>query len=820
MSPTPTREIKTRFTLEGESAYKKAMTDAANAIKVLNSEEKLAKAQFEQTGDAQAYAAEQTRILQEKIVQQKAAVEAAERAMQQLAQNGVSKNDKTYQTWATRLNTAKTNLVNLETQLGSVDTALDSTETEAGETNGALESIGKQVNYAAAISAIDSITGTIEKGIKAAVRMGKALWDSSVDAGAWADNLATAASQAGLDVETYQSWQYASRFIDTNVSDITGSIDKLTKSLGSESEEAAKYFNQLRVATRNADGSVRNSTEVFWDVVDALGQVDDLTQRDIYAQQLLGRSYRALNPLVEAGSDAYKAMAEEGRRVAVVSADNVAALGKVDDAQQELNASLDKAKFDTLAAFAPTMTEVSKAMTTAVQGFNTFLQSEQGQAALERLNGALSGVIEAFLGEDSGQSTFESIVNGASGAIETFTEGLEWIESHGDTVKGIIIGLGVAYGGLKVGRTVLTFMQLLNAMPLSKLTSVFGGGAASGAATGAANAAGGAAAAGAGSLIGKAAGWLGRLGLTAGAIYGADKVWEEGLGQRSVLKDIGYAAGLYSFAQGSETGQEIYNSIKAAVADGMDAAEFTQQRYGSAELGEFYTSKTDAFSRYEANGWKVSDESYLNFYQQLEDKLAEIQIAADQAGTDAADALTGAITEGAPAAAEAGDGMAEGVKGPVRDLEIDFEAFGANASIGLANGLEAESDLVYAEAWKMVEGVQSIMSRGLDIHSPSRVMMRFGEYIGQGLAEGIEDSTRQVERAAGRMSASVTRGVERPAGSASAAAPGSAAQGGSAPGGQNPQGINATIVMDKTVVGRMVAPAVNAAIGAIVSSAR
>ena len=46
----PTREIKTRFKLEGEQAYKRAMTDAANAIKVLNSEEKLAKAQFEATG--------------------------------------------------------------------------------------------------------------------------------------------------------------------------------------------------------------------------------------------------------------------------------------------------------------------------------------------------------------------------------------------------------------------------------------------------------------------------------------------------------------------------------------------------------------------------------------------------------------------------------------------------------------------------------------------------------------------------------------------------------------------------------------------------
>ena len=43
-------DIKTRFSLEGEQQFKSAMTNAANAIKVLNSEQKLAKAQFQNNG--------------------------------------------------------------------------------------------------------------------------------------------------------------------------------------------------------------------------------------------------------------------------------------------------------------------------------------------------------------------------------------------------------------------------------------------------------------------------------------------------------------------------------------------------------------------------------------------------------------------------------------------------------------------------------------------------------------------------------------------------------------------------------------------------
>ena len=89
-----TREIKTRFALEGEQKYKSTMKDAANAVKVLNSQQKLAKAQFQQTGDAEKYNAQQAEILKKKIEEQKKAVEAAEQAIKALTENGVAQNSR------------------------------------------------------------------------------------------------------------------------------------------------------------------------------------------------------------------------------------------------------------------------------------------------------------------------------------------------------------------------------------------------------------------------------------------------------------------------------------------------------------------------------------------------------------------------------------------------------------------------------------------------------------------------------------------------------------------------------------------------------
>lgn len=239
------KEIKTRFKLEGEQQFKKTMTESAAAVKVLNSEEKLAEAQFKATGDAQSYAAEKSRILKEQIKQQQAAVKAAEDAVKQLTKQGIQPNDKAMQTWKTKLNTAKTNLVNMETQLNKTEaelkeqkTAVEGADTATQGYNGSMDKVAKGVDLQNTITAIDNLKGHIEGIVSKAAQAGKAIWEMGVDSGKWADNLITASTQAGLDVETYQSWQYASRFIDTSVQDIVSSFGDIDKKLKEEGETA------------------------------------------------------------------------------------------------------------------------------------------------------------------------------------------------------------------------------------------------------------------------------------------------------------------------------------------------------------------------------------------------------------------------------------------------------------------------------------------------------------------------------------------------------------------------------------------------------
>ena len=477
------RDIKTRIVLEGEQQYRAAMRDAASANKTLASEMKLAKAQFDATGDSQQYAADQARILKEQIQNQKRAVEAAEKAIRDLTELGVDKNADQVQKWRTKLNNAKTSLVNMESQLNKVGTELGEEQTELGNTETAAQNFGdkmdqvsKAVTMQAAIEAIDRVTAQIENVIKTAAKAAKYFWEMGVDAGAWADNIATAANEAGVDPATYQSWMYASRFIDTSVDDIIKNWRDIDNKLGQSGDAFYEYAGglaEMGIAVQDASGNMRQGSDIFWDTIDYLHGISDESTRTAKAIELFGNDWRKLNPLITAGSDAYKAMAEEGMSVAVVSNENVEALGAVDDAVQDMSARFDKLKYDTLAELAPTFEKTAKALSTAITAMDEFVQSEEGQAALAGLNEALSGLISSFLGEDGGKGTFESIVNGAKDAVTGFTSAMDWISQNGETITGIIAGMGGAWATLKVTKEVLTFLQLLQSTPLSKLNAMF-----------------------------------------------------------------------------------------------------------------------------------------------------------------------------------------------------------------------------------------------------------------------------------------------------------------------------------------------------------
>lgn len=137
------------------------------------------------------------------------------------------------------------------------------------------------------------------------------------------------------------------------------------------------------------------------------------------------------------------------------------------------------------------------------------------------------------------------------------------------------------------------------------------------------------------------------------------------------------------------------------------------------------------------------------------------------------------------------------------------ETAGAAMAQGMERGINNNANYVISAAENLAAQAVAIINSALEIRSPSRVMARAGSYIAQGLAEGIEDATWMVERASKSMAGAIDTNVTYE---------------GSTPSrrGANGQGgvIRPVIMMDKKVVGEMIAPTVDESIGAEILSWR
>ena len=826
------REIKTTLALDGEQKFKKGMSDAASAIKELNSEQKLAEAQFEATGDAEQYAAEMTRILKSKIEEQRKAVSEAEKAIKQMKEDGLDPNSQAMQKWRTKLNNAKTYLVNLENQLDKTESelveqgeALDNASTDAGEYKDAMEKAAQAVDFTASIQAINNVRDRIADIITTAGRAAKAMINLERGAAGWADELATNAAVAGLSVEDYQAWQYASQLIDSSVDSIRGAYKRLNKNLDEPTDDILKSLNELSVANLEVGGSARDTMDVFWDVIDALGQVENTSRRDQLATELLGKSYDELLPLINEGSEAYKALVEEGKEKAV-SEESIQKLTDLDDTMVKLQATFDQTKYELLAQLAPAFQAAAEAATEALGAFNEFLDSEEGQAALNELKDAIGDMAEEFKNTD-----WQQQMSRVRGLVSGIVKALAWLIDHSDAVVTAIGGLAGVWAGLTVSKDVLSVLQLLNTIKWAQITkaaaSSAGNAGAAAAGKAAANAATGAAAGKAGDFINKAGTAItSALKMASGPAAGLaiGSLVNSLANRRATERNWGgfweaeeKLPELLAESRQDEGGRRYQEMLRAFQA----AWEQYDADKSNLDVEDATAGIKDAFKTYANDLLQAAPDlgiwDWADYFGDKSDGLddAEIRAILNNAlnadnwinlGRDAVEKLAEGLESGESLPVAAADNLAADTEAAVDSIES--ETVGYNVGSGLAGGIYESIPLAVGAAEAMGEAVSGAMRRVLMVQSPSKVMERIGRYVDMGFAKGIEENVGSVVRATGRMAQAATGGAmnARPKGSAGRDAGGEL--------------VHVTLVLDGKVVGETITPYVDGAMAAQVSRRR
>lgn len=390
--------INTRFTLSGEKEYKQAISEIGSGMNVLNSEMRKVQSAYAQNADSVEALSAKNDVLERKISTQTEKIEYLRAALQQSAEKYGEADKRTMQ-WQTSLNNAEADLNNLNNQFDENKKKIEESSKEMGNlgdvVNGLTSKLGIQLpdgmkSSMNAMGSLDAQSLALAGGFAAVaaaiVKAEKAMISMTKESAAFADNIITLSMQTGQSTQQLQEFAYASELIDVSVDTLQGSLTKLTNNMQDTMNgtgNAKASFEALGVSVTNADGSMRSANDVFYETIDALGQVKNETERDAMSMDIFGRSAQDLNPLIIQGSKTLKAYADEAHNVGYVLDDEaLSALGAVDDAYQRLQKTQEGVKNQLAVEFAPYLEEFYGDATQGVK--------DLGKAIKD------SGIVDAF----------------------------------------------------------------------------------------------------------------------------------------------------------------------------------------------------------------------------------------------------------------------------------------------------------------------------------------------------------------------------------------------------------------------------------------
>lgn len=372
-----TRNATLKVAIKGEQQYKNALKELNQGSAVLASEMKKLSAEF--AGNEKSIEALNAKgdLLQRQLLQQKDKVETLKKALAESAKN-FGEADKRTQEWQIKLNSAEAAQAKIEQQIKqtneeianqgkitlTVGDAVDQLASKLGINlpKGATQALNSTVKFSTGTIAA---MGAAAAAVAALMKTIKELHNITLEAAADVDKLVTESMVTGLSTQTIQQLKYAENLIDVSYGTISGTLTKLTKTMADArdgNKNLAESFASLGVSITDSTGQLRPAEEVFYDVIDALGQIQNGTERDALAMELLGKSAQDLNPLILQGSDAMRELAAEAEATGyVLDESQIEKLAEVDDAYQRMQLEIEATKKKLAVEFAPASKQAMEA---------------------------------------------------------------------------------------------------------------------------------------------------------------------------------------------------------------------------------------------------------------------------------------------------------------------------------------------------------------------------------------------------------------------------------------------------------------------------
>lgn len=238
-----------------------------------------------------------------------------------------------------------------------------------------------------------------------------------------ADELNTLSKQTGISTDDLQKMSYAADLVDVSVENITGAMTKMKKGM------AEGDFEQLGVSVRDADGALRDSNEVFYEVLDALSKVSNETERDTLAMEVFGKSADQLAGIVDDGGAKLRELGDEASNLGLIlDQETLQGLNDVNDTIDKLKAQagaeLAQAGAKALEALTPVLETVIEKLSQLFEWIGNLDESQMQTiltiAAVVAAISPIAGIIATICGAISSFLTIWPQVQAVGAAIKAF----------------------------------------------------------------------------------------------------------------------------------------------------------------------------------------------------------------------------------------------------------------------------------------------------------------------------------------------------------------------------------------------------------------
>jgi hypothetical protein len=276
-----------------------------------------------------------------------------------------------------------------------------------GAINGLNIASGESSKFTGLLGDLGRIGATAVAAVAtAAVAAAGALTAATVSAGKYADEILEAATKTNLGTDELQAYRYAAEQMDVSFETFTSSQGRMVKAMESATSgagPAAEAFSALGLSVTDSSGNLVDSTDLYWQAIDALGSVTNETERTALAQQIFGKSGAEMNAIIAKGSEGFRALSEEARRNgAIMSGEQLEALGAFDDKMQGLTSTVDAAKNALGLTLLPILDQLAGEGGSALGEFSASLLEADGNAskigpAFETLGTNIAGVLSTAI---------------------------------------------------------------------------------------------------------------------------------------------------------------------------------------------------------------------------------------------------------------------------------------------------------------------------------------------------------------------------------------------------------------------------------------